>query len=131
MRLTRARSSKNEPREKTAFPNTDTYNISKTQKIASGVQTKPKTRLSDTTELGLKKPRSVYEAWSGYEALVDLSELFMPIHPDTRMPYETPYDMTINDDQWLDWAVLDTYTGSDECLANPDWGEHAATMPEW
>ena len=125
------RSSKKQTREKAAFRNADTHTISKSPKVVSGVHTKPKTLFSDTTELGPKKPQSGYEVWSGYEALVDLSELFTPIHPDTPMPHETPYELTPEDIAWMNWTAPDTHIDSYECVSNSDWDECPAIMPGW
>lgn len=100
-RLNGVHSSKKRTREKTAFPNVDTHIISKVPKVTYPVYKKRKMELSDATVPKQKNP------WGGYEALSDLSELFLPIHPDSPMPYETQYELTLEDGQWLDWATPD------------------------
>ena len=106
-RLNGVHSSKKRTREKTAFPNVDTHIISKVPKVTYPVYKKRKMELSDATVPKQKNPWGGYEACSGYEALSDLSELFLPIHPDSPMPYETQYELTLEDGQWLDWATPD------------------------
>lgn len=137
----RPRSSEIRPVQKPAISNAGTHNTLKTPKTAQCVPNKPRTH---SALFGQNK--TTYKSLSGYESpsmkhtncahsdLVDLSELFTPIHALTPMPHQNPICLNQEDIEWLGqvhWIAPNSCANSYELVVDPDWKENPATLPDW